>query len=331
VPFGQIRWAVRSGSPHNAYVAARNDWNGRSGLFNPGTVTLADMDTKTPFLPAFEQWVNERVADKLMRPNTRTTYLRHARGFAKIAGNKAIGNIGFDDARQWMNATEHLAASTVASRLGALKSFFDYTIRQGILDTNPMSRIERPVVEATNPRPTPQNALGKTLRRCLEVGDRRAHLMLRIGSELGLRRFEIAKINRADINFEEMEIDVLGKGGKTINLPLGYGIAYDLLFWIDVEEIEPEGWMFPNRTGSGPVSPYRCGKLITGASNRVNEHITPHTLRHRAATDMLHTGGMKAAQRLLRHSSAATTGIYAKFDLGDLRPYVDQLDRGDTD
>jgi len=284
------------------------------------------MNRRTPLTAAFDEWTAERVADKRMRPNTRTTYLRHGRQFVAIIGNKAVGNVDFDDARQWMNSTSGLAASTVASRMGAIASFFDYCIRQGIIDSNPMSRLERPRVELTNPRPTPKAAIARTLAHCQTVGDRRAHLMIRLGAELGLRRFEIAKVARADVDFEQMELDVEGKGGKRLNLPLSPGLAAELGDWIEMHDVVARGWLFPSsKNADEPISPFRCGRIITEASQRCGEYITPHTLRHRAGTDMLHAGGLKAASRLLRHSSSATTDIYARFDTSDLRAHVDRL------
>ena len=281
------------------------------------------MNHHTPMLEAFTQWTTERVADKLMATTTQSTYLRHAKAFVKSTGNKAVGNITFDDVRTWANSMSHLSASSVSSRHGAIKSFFGYCVKQGHIDVDPTGRIEAPKVKPGEPRPTPKRALEKALAGCVAADDRRGHLMLRFGSELGLRRFEIAKAHRDDFDFEAMRLSVVGKGGKRATLPLSKSLAAEVQQWIDAEGVT--SWLFAGRDG-GPLSPMRCGEAISKTASRVGETFTAHTLRHRAATDVLHTaGGIKAAQRLMRHHSVATTDVYARFDVEDLRAYVEEI------
>lgn len=283
------------------------------------------MNRRTPIIEAFDQWTQERLAGRIIQPTTAETYRRHGRQLAKAIGNKAIGNVDFDDIQSWSSQTAHLSASSKASRIGALRSFFDYCIVQAILDVNPMGRLERPKVRPGDPRPEAHTAIDATLAHCEKVGDWRAHLMIRLGAELGLRRFEIAKASRRDFDFEAMDLTVVGKGAKTRKLPMSPSLATEAQRWIDDNAIDARAPMFPSRKG-GAISPNRCGQILAEVSYRVGEHIEPHALRHRAATDILHTaGGIKAAQRLMGHASSATTDTYARFDTADLRQYVDEI------
>jgi site-specific recombinase XerD len=274
------------------------------------------------FSEAYDRWITKRVANRSLAASSVPSYQRAGKTWTGVVGNKAPHNVTFADADRWAESLGHLAAGTQAGRISILATFFDSLIRAEELEVNPLSRLDKPKVGRRAPRPAPVSGMARTL----EVANPKARLMIRLATRLALRRFEIAKLRRCDFDWDEMLLHVTGKGGKQAILPLPTDIAAEVRTWCDANYVAADGYLFPsNRKHGAAMSAQRVGDIITEASWVAGEHITPHTYRHRAATDMNRAYGLKAAQRLLRHSSSATTDIYAQFDVEDLRGPVESL------
>jgi integrase len=144
----------------------------------------------------------------------------------------------------------------------------------------------------------------------LGIADPRTRTILRLAAELGMRRFEIAQINTRDLAEDLFgpTLRVHGKGHKVRILP----IPTDLAKRIE----EAAGWLFPGNE-NGHLSARRVGELGRDA---LTEGWTLHTLRHRFATRAHRaTADLLSVQRLLGHSSPATTQRYIARDMERLR------------
>ena len=280
------------------------------------------MDRTTPLKTAFEQWVSDRVMEQNLAPSSAPSYLRHCRSLVAITGDVQVDRVTYADAKRWHHSMGGLSKSTVSNRISVMSTFFGWLVRESVLEFNPMDRLTRPRLSPNPPRPAP----GATTQRIIDTATPKARLMVKLASQIGLRRFEIAKLQRCDFGFEDETLFIIGKGGKKATISVPSGLLAEVRAWCDANYVQPKGYLFPSPSDrSKPLTAKRVGDIITEASWIVGEHVTPHTYRHLAATRMVNEAGIKAAQVLLRHSSSATTDIYAQQDKTMVKAALDRL------
>jgi len=205
------------------------------------------------------------------------------------------------------------ARETRRSVYQSLRDFYRWGVATGLVEASPADALPRVKAAEPAPRPAPDDVLAAAMA----VADCRTQLILRCAAEAGLRRAEVAVISAGDLSRDLMGWSLLvhGKGGRERTVPLGEGLARDLR----AACMAGGGFAFPGDDG-GHLSPRRVGRL---ASDALPDPWTLHTLRHRFAT-RAHEGthDLIAVQRLLGHSSVATTQRYVASDRGALRRAV---------
>lgn len=170
-----------------------------------------------------------------------------------------------------------------------------------------------PSVRASAPAPRPAD--DEAVRRALQAADWRVHLAVRLASELGLRRGEVARVRASDIvrDVRGASLIVHGKGGKVRTVPIATSL-------VDQLEARGPGWLFPG-ADAGHISPEWIGRLVTRA---LPPGVTMHALRHRFATRAYErTGDLVSVQRVLGHESPHTTLRYLAIADEALRAVVE--------
>jgi len=201
------------------------------------------------------------------------------------------------DLADWM-ARHQWARETSRAARTAVRAFYRWAYDMGHVDDNPAKALPPIPPDAGAPRPASEPVyLG-----ALANAGPRERLMLRLAGDLGLRRGEIAQVNRADVGCDAGGVywlAVHGKGSKTRLIPLPDDLAAQLL--------RIDGWAFPGRD-RGHLSAHHVGTLI---SRLLPAGVTAHMLRHRFAT-LAYTSShdLFAVQHLLGHTSPATTQRY---------------------
>ncbi|CAJ1504198.1 tyrosine-type recombinase/integrase [[Mycobacterium] holstebronense] len=171
------------------------------------------------------------------------------------------------------------------------------------------------------PKPVPDGAW----RTALAAVGPRERLMLRLAAEVGLRRLEVAQVRVSDLEDTHIgpALRVLGKGGRTRVVPISDDLATAIRRGAGGHTPElaafgaGDGYLFPGQE-DGHLSAQHVGKLVTAA---LPAGLSMHKLRHRFATRAFRHGGrnLLAVQRLLGHSSVATTQRYTAVDDDELR------------
>ena len=219
---------------------------------------------------------------------------------------------------------DKLNNNSVAHDLYALSSFFRYLIRTGDLESNPVKLISVPKVKRHLPKVLTLNEVEKLLdyepKNVLEFRDNAIAELL---FSSGLRVSEAVSLNIENLNLENMEVRVLGKGAKERIVPVG-PLAMDKIcdYLERRDELKPvDNALFLNRFGKRITTraiEQNLEKL--SARSGVTTHVNPHKLRHSFATELLQGGAdLRAVQEMLGHASLAATQIYTHLDFEHLK------------
>lgn len=223
-----------------------------------------------------------------------------------------------------------MKASSLATRLSSLRSFFDFLILRGELSANPAKGVSAPRKQ----RPLPKNLDVDEMAQLLEVDEDdplsiRDRAMMELMYGAGLRLAELVAIDVRDISLRSGEIRVLGKGNKERKAPFAGQAKEWVGKWLKVRSAllkGPEPALFISKLGVR-ISHRSVQKRMAewGQKQSVASHISPHKLRHSFATHMLESSNnLRAVQELLGHENISTTQIYTHLDFQHLAQVYDQ-------
>jgi site-specific recombinase XerD len=226
-----------------------------------------------------------------------------------------------DHLQAWQLNVEaaHHRPATIQARLVAFRTFWKWLRKRGAVDVDdPSGWIEGIKVSKTAPRiPTPDE-IRAILKACdkypHELSGKRLRAMIRVLIDTALRISELVDLKWQDVDWEQSQITVWhGKGDKFRIVPFSHGTERILRKWFDESKNTlPGDYVFPFETGArlyiaNVFLQLRRVCLIAG----LNWGISPHKLRHYAATEMLRHGmGLEELRLLLGHTSLRVTERY---------------------
>jgi len=219
--------------------------------------------------------------------------------------------------------TSGLKPSTISAHISALKSFFNYLADREIITTNPTAKIRRPrLPQAIREAATPAQV--QALFNAPKPPHRQAMLLLMADS--GLRANEVATLQISHTNLDRHLVTVIGKGNKARQVPVAPLTSSILAAHIaELRSIDYlDDWTFPGASGSH-TSPDSIHSYMERLCKRESiPKVTPHQLRHYAATQMLsHGANLKAVSKILGHANTSTTvNIY--WHVLDQQEIIDQ-------
>ncbi|WP_318444506.1 tyrosine recombinase XerC [Photobacterium leiognathi] len=223
-----------------------------------------------------------------------------------------------------------LKASSLAMRLSALRSFFDFLVHQNVLKANPAKGVAAP----RKSRPLPKNLDVDEMNQLLDVNEDdplaiRDRAMMELMYGAGLRLSELVGIDLRNISLSKGDLRVIGKGDKERIVPFS-GLAREWVAkWLKLRDSiaqADEQALFVSKLGHR-ISTRNVQKRMTewGQKQAVSSHINPHKLRHSFATHMLESSGdLRAVQELLGHANLSTTQIYTHLDFQHLAKVYDE-------
>lgn len=218
--------------------------------------------------------------------------------------------------------------STVSRRLVAIKVFFQFLQKEGLLDRNVTEAMDSPKLWKVLPGVLSTREVEALLQA--PVGDPlmviRDRAILELMYATGLRVSELAGMTLDDIQFDARYLRVKGKGNKVRVVPFGKEAEQWLQRYL--KEVRPAmAKARPNRTvfltyrGQG-FSRKGLWKLIRDLAARagIAKDVSPHTLRHSFASHLLANGApLRVIQEMLGHADIATTQIYTHVEQGRLK------------
>ncbi|MES2255875.1 MAG: tyrosine recombinase XerC [Pseudomonadota bacterium] len=280
-------------------------------------------------------WLSSLKHERRASPNTLRAYgddLARFLAFQRehLGGNvteHALSKLRPADIRAFIatRRSEGLGAGGVQRALAAIRGFYKFLAREGILENAAPRAVRTPRLKRGLPRPLSevdaQRAIDEAGEHDVEWLGARDAALLTLLYGAGLRISEALSLKRGDVPLAET-LTILGKGRKervVPVLPLLREAIGDYAAKIPFTAA-PSAPLFLSRRGK-PMSAREAQGLMQKLRGRLGltERATPHALRHSFATHLLQGGGdLRSVQELLGHASLSTTQTYTAIDMRQL-------------
>ncbi len=271
---------------------------------------------KTNYIDMFYLYLK---TNKKYSMNTINAYLRDIEEFTDFI-NKVI-NITDEDISLYLAHLYNdnkLSKSSISRKLSSLRTFYNFLVKEGIIEYNYFVNINNPKKGLVLPKFINEKDITDIFDVCM--GDdpilERDRLIIEILYSTGIRVSELINIKLSDINFYNNEIKILGKGSKE-RIVIFNDTCKDAL-----NKFIKEGrkklykkdseYLFIGRN-NGHISSKYVRDIINKIKVKagIDGKISPHVFRHTFATDMLNNGAdLVSVKDLLGHESLNTTSIY---------------------
>lgn len=273
--------------------------------------------------------------ERSVSPHTERGYLSDLEQLDGFLGETELSAVDHKTLRQFIAHLMQLKVkkSSIARKLSAIRTFFQYLNREGILTSNPARLVATPRREKRLPAVlTVDDALrlmdapgaGKTEDRDTVLRDR---AVLETLYSTGIRAGELIGMNREDMDRHDSLIRIRGKGRKERIVPIGDKAldAIEVYFASRSSSAESTA-VFTGPSGKRLTA--RTVQRILERSRKklgLQQKASPHTLRHSFATHLLESGAdLRAIQELLGHASLSTTQRYTHVNLDSLMEVYDK-------
>lgn len=209
------------------------------------------------------------------------------------------------------------SSKTISHVISSLKSFYNYYMRMGNINSNPTDEIDRPKIEKKIPEFLTLEEVSSLLNfKVNNEFEARNKAILELLYSSGLRISELTSLELSNIDLDECLVRVMGKGSKERIVPLGdYAIEAlkeYIYFYRPMLNKNNSSYIFLNNRG-GILSRQFIFKVIKEECIKkgIRKNVSPHTLRHTFATHLLKNGAdLRIIQELLGHENLSTTQIY---------------------
>jgi len=232
----------------------------------------------------------------------------------------ALPKITASIVRSWLAEMkgDEMTSKTINRKISALKSFFKYQMKTGVLKKTPMSTVIAPKISRRLPSFVSENDM-ETLLEHVTFEDnwkgQTEKLVLKLFYATGMRLSELINLKESQLDSSYQQIKVLGKGNKERIIPVSADLLKELkLYTVNKPRGEdcPVENVFVNEKGKTLQPRYVYGFVKRHLSEVTTiQKKSPHILRHSFATHLMNHGAdLNAVKELLGHSSLAATQVY---------------------
>ena len=265
--------------------------------------------------------------------NTVDAYRRDVRDFvvwaerARLSGPAHVDRLVLRRYLAFLG-TRRMAKRSIARKAAALRRYFAWLSRTGVLPADPSSRVTAPRGQGRLPHVLKAEELEILLADQAPAGepvDRRDRAVVELLYGSGLRVGELCSLRPRDVDLVRAQVLVWGKGSKQRQLPMSESSVAAVRAWMDARQEmvtgdTPADALFVNRRGHR-LTPRDVRRIL---DRRAASPTHPHALRHTFATPLLDGGAdLRAVQELLGHSDLATTQLYTHVSKERLRTVYD--------
>lgn len=289
---------------------------------NPGT------EDEYPCLSLIERYVDSLVAERNDSPHTKRAYKTDLLDYLRWAQRSELDvlTITHRIARRYLGELDAAgyARSTINRRLSAIKGFYLWLYSHEYIEDDPVFALQGP----KKPSRMPHHLSQDDIERILSYHDGsdeegpsdeaiRDHALLELLYACGLRVSEASSLELGNVDFHQGQVKVMGKGSKERIIPIHETAMEAMRLYI--KEARPK--LLGDRTSKYLFVTKRSLRYPEDSIRRMFKRIlkdlgldlsiSPHSMRHSFATDVLVGGAdLRSVQEMLGHSSLSTTQIY---------------------
>lgn len=227
---------------------------------------------------------------------------------------------------------EHQIGPTSQARiLSGIRSFYKYLLLSGEIEQDPTELLESPHLGERLPEVLSTDEIDQ-IQKSIDLSKpegQRNKTIIEVLFSCGLRVSELVNLKLSNLYLEEGFVRVMGKGSKERLVPISSKAIRELKYWfvdrnlMKIQQGE-EDYVFLNRRGKHLTRTMILIMLKRQAvAAGITKTISPHTLRHSFATELLKGGAdLRAIQAMLGHESIGTTELYMHIDTTILREEI---------
>ena len=304
--------------------------------------------------PAALEWVSRfrryMSSERRLSAHTDSSYARELAALVKFCNRTGLSDWSALDAQHVRTFAAHshaagLAPRSIQRRLSAVRSFYEFLLREGHsggqgASSRRQRRMERvthnPAHDVRAPktaRRLPQTLDADQMARLLEIPaggglTARDRAIMELLYSSGLRLAELVGLDVTSLDLKDRMVQVLGKGKKARIVPVGRVAAEALRLWLKERAAvarEHEGALFVGRSGRrlGPRA-VQLRLAYWARRQGLGMHVHPHLFRHSFASHLLESSGeLRGVQELLGHADISSTQIYTHLDFQHLARIYD--------
>jgi integrase/recombinase XerC len=269
-----------------------------------------------------------------MSPHTDTNYARDLAALVKFCDKNGLAEWSALDSQhvRTFAAQSHaqgLSPKSIQRRLSAVRSFYEFILREGVVKRNPAQDVRAPKAARRLPETLDPDQMARLLEFPAEepfaIRDR---AMMELLYSSGLRLAELVGLNLEALDLRDRLVQVLGKGKKDRVVPVGRAAVEALEHWLQERAAfarPDERALFVGRSGRR-LGPRAVELRVAYWAKRqgVSVHVYPHLFRHSFASHLLESSGeLRGVQELLGHANISTTQIYTHLDFQHLARIYD--------
>ncbi len=290
-----------------------------------------------------DQFLDYVLLERGLSENTRKAYYADLESFSSFLSSNRIKSFNSVERKHILNylmaeKERGLAVNSISRHLVAIKVFFSYLQREGMLARNAAESMDSPKLWKILPGVLSVKEVERMLN--VPIGDDRISMrdkaLLELLYATGMRVSELTELKITNIHLDSGYIRCRGKGNKERVIPFGEKARLHLVRYLEetrkdfvigdedkqaVKSESGEQYVFLTYRGK-KFSRKGIWKLIKNYSRRagITKTVSPHTLRHSFASHLLANGApLRVIQEMLGHADIGTTQIYTHVDQGRLR------------
>lgn len=292
------------------------------------------------FDEAVRRFIRHLEAEKLRSKETVRAYASDLRDFRIHLQSQADGALKQVETVDALHVRGFMAGRfgkvkkvSAGRKLAALRTFFRFLVREGVIAANPAATIRAPKREKPLPKALSADEMDRFFTRNQDAVTRDLAIFELLYSS-GLRVGELTSLDKDDVDLDNGWARVIGKGNKERYVPVGSRAIEALRAYLPLRAAiaaqdrvaAEERGLFLNVRG-GRLSSRSIGRILKAHLHHagIARDASPHAFRHSFATHLLQGGAdLRSIQELLGHSSLSTTQRYTKVDLGRLMEVYDK-------
>jgi len=289
-----------------------------------------------------ENFKSYLLVEKNFSKHTAKGYYSDILGYLLWLSEASCIEINFSKIRDYLHFIQKFdyKKTTVARKIASIRTFYKYLYRERLVDTNPALNLNTP----KRPKPLPKFLTTEEVEKILNgikidtPAGFRNRAILELLWATGMRVSELSGLNFENLNLDNNEITVFGKGSKERIVLVSDRAKIYLQRYLDTaRSLVAKGFRLEPITGTTPIfinnTGYRLqNKTIRNVINDVvnsvelPKKVTPHMFRHSFATRLIENGAdLRVVQELLGHASISNTQIYTHVSTQRLKQVYNEV------